>query len=770
LPRGRPIDQSRWPDDGDLRRWLEYLEKLRCDNGVPSQRTIAKSMHLAAPTPIGQLLSGLRLPVDEAQARLLLAAVGGVGPEIERGLRLYSKVRARGSAAEPARPSPAGQGRHPTPTVWRVPTRNVAFTGRHDVVDSLHKRLRSAGRAAPQALHGMGGVGKSQIAIEFAHRFADEYGIVWWIESEHPELITKQLAALAAALGLTAPSADTDSTLDVLRDHLRRRRGWLLIFDNADEPRTLHRWLPDGPGHVLITSRHHSWTELADPVPIDVFARAESIALLRRHRSAMGGAECEAMAEALGDLPLAIAQASGLLASTGMPTATYLTELGRHAGRMTSHPAPLHYPVSLAAAVQLSAAQVTSADEAAGYLLRVCAFLAPEPIPHDLFLGDAVGTLLPAAPAATVGNPIALGQAFAKIASYGLMRINDGDPVLHRLTQAIIRDDLPPEDQRHFRHVVDSLLVAARPDDGRMPELWPRWALLLPHILAADPARSSDHELRHLACSAVWQLHAQGDARAALPLARSLYESWLQAYGPDDRYTMFAASNLGSTYRVLGEYEMARHFDDDTLRRRGRVLGAEHPHTLGSAHKLATDLRHLGDFAGALEVDEVNHELCRKVLGPDHHYAFTSACNLATDLRLLGRTEEARALHEKTLGRQREHIGDDDQETLATANELAEDLRELGEWDRSRELREDVLVGRRKVLGDGHPHTLATAHALAEDLLRGGDPDGSHLIASDVFARRLRLWGDDHWATRESAQLLHSIREAGRQPERSIPG
>lgn len=641
------------------------------------------------------------------------------------------------------------------PRVWRMPSRNVAFTGREALVSGLRYRLSKAAPAARLALHGMGGVGKTQIAIEYSYRFAGEYRIVWWIRAEHPEVIAEQLLDLAVVLKLTPPSADTDSAVEALLDHLRRHDSWLLIFDNAEDPASLHSWLPCGPGHVLITSRHHAWSEISHPVPIDVFDRGESIALLMRHRP-LTLADGEALAEALGDLPLAVAQAGGFLESTGLEPTTYLQELARHAGRATADSVAVSYPVSLAAAVRLSAARLAVEDAVSEYVFKLCAFMAPEPIPRDLFTGAGLAHL-PETIAETLGSPMAFGRVLRRIASYGLMRLNDSSPTFHRLTQAIIRDDLPPAERRHFRDTADALLVAARPDDGRMPCWWARWARLLPHILAADPAGSANSDLRHLACSAVWQLHAQGNARAALPLAHHLYTTWRDRHGEDDVYTMFAASNLGATYRVVGDYERARDFDADTLDRRARVLGADHPHTLGSAHKLATDLRHLGDYAAALAIDERNLVAIQRVLGVDHHYAYTAACNLATDLRLLGRYQEARLLHERTLRQQRQHIGDDDPETLVTADELAEDLRAVGAWEESRALREDVLVRREAVLGEGHPYTMATAHALAEDFYRSDDLDRAHDLASDVLARRQRLWGDDHPATRQSASLVEAI-------------
>jgi hypothetical protein len=135
-----------------------------------------------------------------------------------------------------------------------------------------------------QALHGMGGVGKTQLAIEYAHRFADSYDLIWWIDSEQALLIGDQFTALGLALSCVPAGVSAEAARTAVLSDLRQRPGWLLlIFDNAGQPGNIAGWLPDSPaGHVLITTRATGWHETAAaPVEIDVFARAESIALLR---------------------------------------------------------------------------------------------------------------------------------------------------------------------------------------------------------------------------------------------------------------------------------------------------------------------------------------------------------------------------------------------------------------------------------------------------------------------------------------------------------
>jgi hypothetical protein len=193
---------------------------------------------------------------------------------------LASPSTRQGSAAAPAataRPSGA------LPTVWNVEVRNREFTGRDALLVQLREFLHAGGAAVVQALHGMGGVGKTQLAMEYAHRFASDYELVWWIAAEEPVLIRDQLADLGIELGLVRDDVDTATAVRAIKAHLRSHADWLLIFDNAENPADLRAWLPGGPGHVIVTSRRSGWDYLAVSIEVDVMSRAESTALLRDH-------------------------------------------------------------------------------------------------------------------------------------------------------------------------------------------------------------------------------------------------------------------------------------------------------------------------------------------------------------------------------------------------------------------------------------------------------------------------------------------------------
>ena len=566
-----------------------------------------------------------------------------------------------------------------------------------------------------QAFQGMSGVGKTQLAIEYAHRFADRYDLAWWVNSEQGGLIGDQVAALGMALGCVQPGAGTEAVRMAVLAELHGRDRWLLVFDSAANPADIAGWLPGGRGHVLITSRERNWTDLAAPVEVDVLDRPEAVAILRDRVTGLSEADADRLAGQLGDLPLALAQAAGFMAETGMVATQYLELLQSQAGQLLDQAVSgSSYPRSLAAASQLIADRLDREDEAASQLASLCAFLAPEPIPEDLFTGTPGE--LPAALAARAANPLAWRQTLAHLTRQSLARIDQRGLVMHRLTQAVLRDRLIPAEADATRKRSETILAASDPADPSNPRTWPRWTQLMPHLLAADLAATGNPDLRWMAFNASWQLLARGDTRAAYDLATGLRQHWREQLGDDDIHTLVIALHVGWALHATGRLAEARDLNLDTMDRMRRALGEDHPNTLMSANNLASDLRGLGEVQAARELDEDTLARRRRVLGDGHIATLFSASNLAADLRGLGEVQAARELDQDTLARRLRVLGDEHPDTLTSASNLAADLRGLGEVQAARELDQDTLARRLRVLGDEHPDTLTSASNLAEDL------------------------------------------------------
>ena len=339
-----------------------------------------------------------------------------------------------------------------------------------------------------QALHGMGGVGKTQLAVEYAHRFARHYDLAWWINSEQAKLIGDQVAALGLALGLR-PGRDSHrgSTVGRCWPNCGDGAGWLLVFDNAEHPEDIvalaarrRRACADHlPRTGLGRSRRPRRSRRADPVQNRWRScrqgSADSVRSMRTG-SPTGSATCRWPSRRL----------RGSWPRPAWPPHRTWNCWAVRAGQLLGRGAPGTYPKSLAAATELIADRLASEDPAAAELASICAFLAPAPIPEELVTGAA--SELPRQLAARAADPLAWHQTLAHLARQSLARIDHRGLQMHKLTQAILRDRLTPAEAAATRARTEVILAANNPGEPTDPATWPRWARLMPHLLAADLA------------------------------------------------------------------------------------------------------------------------------------------------------------------------------------------------------------------------------------------------------------------------------------------
>ncbi|MEJ8632647.1 FxSxx-COOH system tetratricopeptide repeat protein [Streptomyces sp. MS2.AVA.5] len=516
----------------------EKLIPLRID-GPPAPAILRA---LLAPSLVG-------LAVDEARRVLLEAVAGPRRPDGEPtfpGVAGGGRLRGMGGSG-PRLPGSL-------PRVWNLPGRNAGFTGRDGLLVHLRQELTSGSRAAVHAMRGRGGVGKTQLAIEYGHRFAGEYELAWWIRSEEPALIPDQMATLAVKTGAARADTAPEETLEALAEELRTRGRWLLVFDNAEDPAALAPYLPGGSGHVLITSRNPAWQDVAIAVEVDSFARTESTTLLTARVPGLAEHDADRLAQELEDLPLALVQAAALLAD-GLTVSQYLHLLGESVSEVLDEGRPHGYPVSLAAQIRLSTQHLADTHPTALALLRACALLAPEPFPLH-----ACNRRVPDPPPALVGllnNPLAARGALRALARQG-PRVQDGTVQLHRLTQSIVRDQLTGAERANAARAAETLLTAAYPGKADDPTTWPAWPDLIPHLLTPEPADLTTGAGRYAVCEACWYLADRGNVPTALPRMQDLHHTWTLQLGPDHEHTMWAANYLARTYSDTQNHAQAR--------------------------------------------------------------------------------------------------------------------------------------------------------------------------------------------------------------------
>ena len=266
-------------------------------------------------------------------------------------------------------------------------------------------------------------------------------------------------------------------------------------------------------------------------MPVDVFARAESVALLRAHLPTLPDRDADRLADALGDLPLALAQAAGLLAETGMPVAEYLGLLDEAPAEVLDEGAPISYPRSLAKSLRVAVAQLAGTDPAAAQLLTLCAFLAPDPIPTGWFPAADPAVLPRTAGRHDRERRWPTGARWARWAATGWSNsATTTSPCTGSPNACCAPTTPPPTTPRATVGRVLAGLTPGRPDD---PRTWPAWADLLPHLRALDLAATDDEKLAWQACEAAGYLLLAGRARASHDMIAPLYRAWRDRLGPD---------------------------------------------------------------------------------------------------------------------------------------------------------------------------------------------------------------------------------------------
>ena len=376
--------------------------------------------------------------LGEAGARSLLLS------KVAAAVAGRAKPAAKPGFPEPGLPGAGAVPRFPgaPPRVWSAPPRNPHFTGREAELGRLAGSLSSGAAVTVHSLHGLGGVGKTQLAAEYAHAHAGDYDVVWWVAAEETASVPDQFSALAAALGLD-PAADPEALSAQVNQALRATAGWLLVLDNADAPGDVTGWVPRAPqpggvpGHVIITTRRGGFSALGAVMDLDVIGLADAVALLRTRVPDLDQATGEAIAAELGRLPLALEQAAAYMDRAQVPGGEYLELLRSRAGELYARGRVSSRTDTIATLWNVSLDRAAAESPAAVQLLEACAYLAPEPVPLDLF--TAHPGLLPSPLSAAAADKLAFAEAIGVLADYSLATRTSAGLQVHRLVQAAVR-------------------------------------------------------------------------------------------------------------------------------------------------------------------------------------------------------------------------------------------------------------------------------------------------------------------------------------------
>ncbi|MCP2335038.1 FxSxx-COOH system tetratricopeptide repeat protein [Actinomadura rupiterrae] len=671
------------------------------------------------------------------------------------------------------------------PRIWgaKIPARNHNFTGREDLLSSLREGIRNnvAAAVVPYALHGMAGVGKTQLAIEYAHRFRPEYQLVWWIPSAQESLVRSSLAGLAPRLDLPpASKVGVEEAANSVRQALERGEPyarWLLIFDNADEPDDINAFVPQGPGDVLITSRNPNWKGRGRvaTVEVDVFSRKESVEFLgRRLPGALGSDDADHLADELGDLPLALEQAASLLQESAMSVRDYLTLLRDRIGDLLLEGEASEYPRPMTAAWRLAVEELERNYPNAVPLLRCCAFFGPEPFPRDVFRTAPPGVSPELAD--ILRDSIETSRAVAGLRRYALVRVEiEGDNrtiQMHRLIQGLVRNALTGGERARYLSDVHLLLAEATPNDPDQTESWRDFNALYAHINPTAAIDSTDPRVRAMVLSFARYLYVSSDQAGGASFSKRVQEHWSESSPPDDLNVLRARRLRAILIRERGQYTEAYELNQETLRTM-RASGRDDDEfrdlLLAVIDSSGADLRARGDFRQGREQGEFSLREHEDFFGPEHARTVRVMNNLALDYGLVSDYVRARDVQERcyrlSSGRPRPE-GVSAVDEAVRLNGLARAVRLLGDFRDAIDFGEDAVALATEQLGLEHAVTVRASTDLTIAKRRAGRYQEALELARETYERCVRLFGPVHPDTLASAtSLVNVYRTLAKQDE-----
>ncbi|MBU0519397.1 TIR domain-containing protein [bacterium] len=568
---------------------------------------------------------------DGLLAPLLQIDIRGLDAEHARA-KILEELKRGVPDSEPIFPTgmqtaePIGTKRYPgkLPEIWNISSlRNPNFTGRSELLDQLREYLVKDRTTALTALSGLGGIGKTQVALEYTYRYAGEYDVIWWVKAETEASRTADIEAFARELKLPEVGQTSDVVREAVRKWLRNaKEKWLLIFDNAPNPESLKDFLPNG-GHVLITSRYQAWGGTAESLEVEKMDKDEAREFLLKRTKQKDETVADAIAEELGYLPLALEQAGAYIERTGKSLQNYLelyrskrTELFKSGFASPTQ----DYKETITTTWTLSIAEATRKCRAAEDFLSLCAYFAPDDIPLDV-IAEGV-EFLPDELAACAKDEVKFDEAITALMDYSLVTRNENGLSIHRLVQEVARDRLTEENQKIWIVAAMKIVSTAFPDLNSIEFTWSVFDRLLIHgfliishcqdnqvfsidaqsmydscrlYLALRSRKSDDYNIytkvvtdlenllgsHHKIMASVrnniaWMLFADGNLQGAISEYRKVLEINEKVSGKDHLMVAQSLFYIGEMQKAHGSFKEAKNSFEEAIKIWTKIHGKDY--------------------------------------------------------------------------------------------------------------------------------------------------------------------------------------------------
>lgn len=651
------------------------------------------------------------------------------------------------------------------PDVWNIPRRNPNFTGRDQLLKDLHTSLTDGNHTAltQQALHGLGGIGKSQLAIEYAYRYSTSYDHAWWIHAEEESSIITHYTALATALQLPEKDAEEQAVIiNAVRKWLNTHNGWLLVFDNARDTASIRNYLPDGTGgHVLITSRNPDWRTIGTPLQVTVWKRDESIAFLKQRtgQDQQENPDANELADELGDLPLALEQAAAFIEKRHITITEYLKLYRTRRKDLLERTTPsADYPNTIVTTWVMAFDAIKEVPMASD-LLFFSSIIAPDEIPKELvrkalewpvdYQDDEDQSI----------DDLDFHDAIDALCSYSLISADSDTFSIHRLVQAVSQDRMDHETTARIRAVMLTVLTERFPNEGyNNPLCWPACETLLSHAEKILEKVENEHCQSLEMAMLLNNIGSYYYGRAIYTKAEKLYRRAIQIrkqqLGFSHTDVAQSCHNLAILLQAQEKYIEAESLSRCALKICMQLLGHQHPHVATNLNNLAVILQARGKYAEAEIHFWQAFKIYEHTFGNQHPYVATSLNNLADLFRIQHRYAEAEPLSRYALKIQEISLGSNHPDVAAGLNIYALLLKGQGKHAEAERIYRQALQIDEQSLGTDHPYVAKDLNNLAE-LLRA---QRRYDEAEPLFRRSLKIREEKlHGCHSDIAESLNNL-------------
>lgn len=670
------------------------------------------------------------------------------------------------------------------PTIWlNVGPYLKHFVGREALIERVGETLRGENALAITAMHGLGGIGKTELARAYCWTRKDDYDLVAWLRAEEPTSLTEDVIELGRAAGLIdGEVSDAPEAARLVVRWLTGKSRWLLVYDNATDRHSLAGFLPSGGGHVLITSRHPDWAGLATKLDVPTLEPDDSVKLLLQRSGDVDEGAARELAQALAYLPLALEHAAAYVEVHGVTLRHYFGLYTEQKVRLLARGSGgAEDTVTVATTWELIFQQLRGS--LASELLMLLSFLAPEKISLHMLrsmveqagnsssptqgegAGDAepqVNKLQPLAGAFADG--MRLDETIGALQAHSLVHRAGDDLSVHRLVQEVTRSRLCDEGLGAWqRQVVDGLLAVLPRAEGDSHRAC---APMIPHAQALlECLESSNVEPFENVALIQDRLARYFEIVADFESSKGHYERALAideaSYGLEHPQVAADLNNLGLVLRALGDMAGAKTQLERALAITEAALGSAHPSVASCLNNLGSVLKVLGDLAGAKANYERALAIHEAAYGPEHQEVATDLNNLGTVLEALGDLAGAKTQLERALVITEVALGSEHPSVATSLNNLGSVLQEFGDLAAAMMYYARALAIDEAAFGLAHPRVATRLNNLGVVLAALGDLTGAKSRLERAVAIIEAALGPEHPETAALRGNLEVLEEGG---------